>query len=158
MHKQRILSPQIQRRVKLLKTFSHLLVTATRSPFSVMSVCSVPQLCLTLCSPMDCSLPDSSVHGIFRARILDWVAASFSRGSSQSRDQTLVACIGRQMLYYLSHQRSLLFIMGTKLLVLAEGAQQKCQVFLPPPGPLLLIFSCITRSLHSFIVSMNLSK
>ena len=40
--------------------------------------CSVPQLCLTLCDPMDHSLPGSSVHGIFLARILEWVAISFS--------------------------------------------------------------------------------
>ena len=42
----------------------------------------VTQSCLTLCDPMDCSLPGSSVHGIFQARILEWVAISFSRGSS----------------------------------------------------------------------------
>ena len=39
--------------------------------------------CLTLCDPMDCSLPSFSVHGVFQARILEWVAISFSRGSSQ---------------------------------------------------------------------------
>ena len=38
--------------------------------------------CLTLCNPMDSSLPGFSVHGIFRARILEWVAIPFSRGSS----------------------------------------------------------------------------
>ena len=42
----------------------------------------VAQLCLTLCNPMDCSLPGSSVHGILQARIPEWVAISFSRGSS----------------------------------------------------------------------------
>ena len=42
------------------------------------SWCSVTQSCLTLCDPMDCSLPGSSVHGIFQARILEWVAISFS--------------------------------------------------------------------------------
>ena len=45
------------------------------------------QLCLTLCNPMDCSLPGSSVHGILQARILEWAAISFSRGSSRSRDR-----------------------------------------------------------------------
>ena len=49
------------------------------------------QLCLTLCDPMDYSLPGSSFHGILQARILEWVAISFSRGSSQSRDQTWVS-------------------------------------------------------------------
>ena len=38
--------------------------------------------CLTLCDPMDCSLPGSSVHGILQARMLEWVAIPFSRGSS----------------------------------------------------------------------------
>ena len=42
-------------------------------------VSEVVQLCLTLCDPMDCRLPGSSVHGIFQARILEWVAISFFR-------------------------------------------------------------------------------
>ena len=46
----------------------------------------VAQSYLTLCDPMDYSLPGSSVHGIFQARVLEWVAISFSRGSSQPRD------------------------------------------------------------------------
>ena len=46
----------------------------------------VAQSCLTLCDPMDCSLPGFSVHGILQARILEWVTISFSRGSSQPRD------------------------------------------------------------------------
>ena len=46
----------------------------------------VAQSCPTLCNSMDCSLPGSSVHGIFQARILEWVAISFSRRSSRSRD------------------------------------------------------------------------
>ena len=47
----------------------------------------------TLCDPMDCSLPHSSVHGIFQARVLEWVAISFSSGSSRPRDQIQVSCI-----------------------------------------------------------------
>ena len=46
----------------------------------------------TLCDPMDCNPPGSSVHEIFQARILEWVAISFSRGSSQPRDRTQVSC------------------------------------------------------------------
>ena len=49
------------------------------------------QSCSTLCDPMDCSLPGSSVRGIFQARILEWVAISFSRGSSWPRDRTQVS-------------------------------------------------------------------
>ena len=48
----------------------------------------VTQSCLTLCDPMDCSLPSSSVHGILQARVLEWVAISFSRGYSRPKDQT----------------------------------------------------------------------
>ena len=51
------------------------------------------QLCPTLYDPMDCSPPGSSVHGIFQARILEWVAGFFPQGSSQSRNQTQVSCI-----------------------------------------------------------------
>ena len=51
------------------------------------------QSCLILCSPMDCSLPGFSVHGILQARILEWVAVPSSRGLSQPRDQTRVLCL-----------------------------------------------------------------
>ena len=51
------------------------------------------QSCLTLCNHMDCSLPGSSVHGIFQARVLEWVAISFSRKSSWPRDRTQVSHI-----------------------------------------------------------------
>ena len=53
----------------------------------------VAQSCPTLCDPMDCSLPGSSIHGIFQARILEWVAISFSRRSSRPRDWTWISCI-----------------------------------------------------------------
>ena len=65
----------------------------------------IVQLCPILCDSMDCSLPASSIHGISQARILEWVAISFSRGSSLSRDQTWVSCI-QWVLYQLSHQGS----------------------------------------------------
>ena len=52
------------------------------------------QSCPTLCDPVDCSLPGSSVHAILQARVLEWGAIAFSRGSSQPRDWTRVSCIG----------------------------------------------------------------
>ena len=64
-----------------------------RRPHVYLVKSEVAQSCPTLCDPMDCSLPGSSVHGIFQARILEWVAISFSRGSSQPRDQTRVSLI-----------------------------------------------------------------
>ena len=51
----------------------------------------VAQSYLTLCDPMDCSLPGSSIHGILQARVLEWVAVSFSRVSSQTRDRALLS-------------------------------------------------------------------
>ena len=58
-----------------------------------VTITEVIQSCPTLCDPMDYSPPGSSIHGILQARILEWVAISFSRGSSQPRDQTQVSCI-----------------------------------------------------------------
>ena len=60
-------------------------------------------LCLTLCDPIDCSPPGSSVQEILRARILEWAAMPSSRGSSQPRDGnhiSCVSCIGRWFLYH----------------------------------------------------------
>ena len=68
--------------------------------------CLVTQSCPTLCDPMDYSMPDSSVLGIFQARILEWVAISFSRGSSWPRDWTSHLHY-RQLLHCLKHQRSI---------------------------------------------------
>ena len=57
----------------------------------------VTKSCLTLCDLKDCSLPGSSFHGIFQARMLEWVAISFSRGSSWPRDWTCIACISSKL-------------------------------------------------------------
>ena len=65
--------------------------------FACMHVCA--QSCPTPCYPMDCSSPDSSVLGILQATILEWVAISFSRGSSQAKDQTCESCTGKQILH-----------------------------------------------------------
>ena len=60
--------------------FPHLSDIYKSVTVSIFCESEVAQLCPTLCDPMDCSLPGSSVHGIFQARILEWVAISFSRG------------------------------------------------------------------------------
>ena len=59
--------------------------------FTLYVLSLVVQSCLTLCDTMECSPPGSSVHGILQARILQWVAIPFYRGSSQLRDQTQVS-------------------------------------------------------------------
>ena len=51
----------------------------------------VAQSCPTLCDPMDCSLSGSSIHGVFQARVLEWIAISFSRGSSRPRNRAWVS-------------------------------------------------------------------
>ena len=76
--------------------------------FLKKSESEVAQSCPVLCDPMDCSLPGSSVHGIFQARVLEWAAISFSRGSSQPRDRTWVSCMANRCFTTLSHQGSLL--------------------------------------------------
>ena len=66
-------------------------------------VCMRAELCQTLCDSMNCRPLDSSVHGNFQARIREWVAISYARGSSGSRNWTRVSCvswIGRQILYH----------------------------------------------------------
>ena len=73
---------------------TYLPIQRPRDPSVCVCVCVlIAQWCLTLCDPMDQSPPGSSVHGILQARILEWVAISFYRGSSQSRDGTWVSCI-----------------------------------------------------------------
>ena len=75
---------------------------------------SVTQSCLTLCKLMDCSLPGSSVHRILQARILEWIAMLFSRGSSRPRHRTWVSRIAGRFFFFfffyrLSHQGSYLW-------------------------------------------------
>ena len=78
-------------------------------PCGLMIPWHFEMLCIALCvfawslQPMDCCLPGSSVHGVFQARILEWVSVSFSGGSSRPRDLTCVSCIsytGRWILYH----------------------------------------------------------
>ena len=80
---------------------------------------------LILWHPMDCSLPDSSVPGIFQARILEWVAISYSRESSWPKDQIHISCIsctGRQILYHCTTWEANLFKKGYWA---SEGKKQK---------------------------------
>ena len=67
---------------------------ATWKNFSLRLKLACAQSCPTLCDSMDCSLPGSSVPGIFQARILEWVAISYSQESSWPRDLTRISCIG----------------------------------------------------------------
>ena len=79
----------------------------------------VAQSCPTLCNPTDCSLPCSSVHGIFQARVLEWFVISFSKRSSWPRDRNWVSSISRRSFYCLSHQGSL-YILKPWLIVISK--------------------------------------
>ena len=63
---------------------------STKNPLCTSCCCSVAQLCLTLCDPMDCSPPDCCLHGIFQVRIPEGVTISYSRGSSPPSDPARV--------------------------------------------------------------------
>ena len=72
----------------------------------------VAKLCLTLCDPMDYRLPGSSVHGILQARILEWVAITFSRGSFQSREWTQVSHVAGRFFTIWAMQQTLAWFLG----------------------------------------------
>ena len=97
----------------------------------------VTQSCPTLCDPMDCSPPGSSVHGILQARILEWVAIPFARGSCWSRDQNQISCIaGRFFIIWATRE-------------VPEGYLVKLGwVSYPGPNVLLLNFHCLTSGLE----------
>ena len=78
-----------------------------------LSVTLADSLSPTLCDPMDCSLSGSSIHGLFQARVLEWIAISFSRGIFPTQGSNLGLPHCRQTLYCLSHQGSRLsFLQG----------------------------------------------
>ena len=82
-----------------------------KSPLGTYWVSEVTQSCPTLCDPMDCSLPSSSVHGILQARVLEWGAISFPRGSSWPRDWTWVSCIAGRFLTNLAMREARILIL-----------------------------------------------
>ena len=86
--------------------------------YCVSIIILVAQSCLTLCHPMDCSLPGSSVHRILQARILEWVAISFSRGSSWPKDQTWISCIEGKFLTFWTTREA---CVSTGLLFFSNG-------------------------------------
>ena len=74
-------------------------IPASYNKSYLILLCVCVQSCPTLCSPMDCSLPGSSIRGILQARILGWAAISSPREPSQPRDWTRVSCTARQILH-----------------------------------------------------------
>ena len=89
-------------------------------------VCMHVQLYLSLCDPMNCNPPGSSVHGTFQAKILEWIAISFSRGSSQPTDWTHVSCIsctGGQILYHCATWEAPIYVYNHQIVT---GSSQSC--------------------------------
>ena len=101
--------------------------------------CSVAQLCSTLCNPMDCSLPGSSVHGISQERTLEWVAIPFSRGSSQCRDQSRVSCIaGKFFTIWTTRTSAHKIVLPWTAKALAAPRVDKEILSLQHPAPIIL--------------------
>ena len=99
--------------------------------------------CLTLCDPMDLSPPGSSVYSIFQARILEWIAIPFFRGSSPPRDRTCISCIsclGRRVLYHWRYQGSMWLRRGLYQRTGAEA--EKCAVNYLAPSEARLFPDC----------------
>ena len=124
----------------------------------VLKTCFVVEVwspsCVQLfCNPMDCS-PLGSVHGLFQARILEWVAISFSRGSSWTRSQIHVSCIGRWILYHWATRGALNLLylnffvwwpLETNMMNLSGFFRERCLCFywrLPSPFDLVNESSC----------------
>ena len=80
-----------------------------------------------LSDPMDCSLPGSSIHGILQARILEWVAISFSRRSSPPWDRTCISRIGRLILYHLATWEALQYCSRLLILIAAAPSAKSLQ-------------------------------
>ena len=101
---------------------SHVIVTCVHA-------CSVIQFCLTLCHPMDCGPPGSSVHEILPARILEWVATSYFRGSSGPKDRThvsWVSCIDRQILYHWATWKALVIYINQSVSSVGQSCPTLC--------------------------------
>ena len=113
------------------------------------SLCVRAQLCPTLCNPVDCSPPGSSVHGVSQARILEWVAISFSRGSSLPRDQSWVFCIASR--FFITEPP------GKPLQLYGMGPKGAVAVWHIPIHPCLWIASVTASRVHSVVARLGSS-
>ena len=109
------------------------------------------QSCVTLCDPVDGSPPGSSLHGIFQARILECIAISYSRGSSQVRDQTRVSsvsCPGRLILYLGATWKALFSIPFPNTVAVCSLAGDTIRKQISMKLPMLLQFSSVQSLSH----------
>ena len=110
----------------------------------------VTQLCPTLCDPMDCSPPGSSVHGISHTRIWEWVAIPFSKGSSQPSEWTWVSCIAGRFFTIKATVRNLDGSAGKQSAWSTENMRDMCLIpgwWRSPGGGIdnLLQYSCLKK-------------
>ena len=117
----------------------------------------VAQSSPTLCDTMDCSPPGASVHGIFQARILGWVAIPFSRESSQPKDRTRVTCTAGRRFYHLSHQGSRRGIQPQTSVVGGGNCAPAQGHRGPEPGPRAqpVLFTAFTAASSSWVTSSH---
>ena len=121
--------------------------------------CLAAQSCLTLCDPMDCNPPGSSVYGILQARILEWVAIPFSRGSSWPKDWTQVSCIagGFFTAEPPGKPQTSKYLYLFKIFIYLAAPSRRCNMWdLIPwpgikPGPPALGVHWTTREVHKYL-------
>ena len=110
------------------------------------------QSCPTLCNPMDCSLSGSSVHGIFQARVLEWIAIFFSRGSPWPRNRTRVSCIaGRRFTVGAIREAQLKSLLAVFINPLHGRYYKSCKQF-------FMMSQWILQVRHSRIIHVNTYK
>ena len=111
----------------------HIYILALLIYYTLVVICfvlcviylEVAQSCPTLWDPTDCSLPDSSVHTIFQARVLEWVAISFCRRSSQPRDWTWASCIaGRWFTVWATREATVIYLIWNQ-----KRAREPCLIY-----------------------------
>ena len=102
----------------------------------------VAQLCLTFCNPTDCSPPDSSVYGILQAKVLEWIAIPFTRGSSRPRYETLVSFIAGRFFTIWVTGKSLVTRDKDWLFTSQQGAGYECLSWTPPVSYLRRLTDC----------------
>ena len=113
------------------------------------------QLCLTLCYPVEGNLPGSSGYGILQARILEWVAMPFSRGSSLPRDRnqvSCISCIGRRVLYHYCHLGNHTLHTSPQILtikIVLRKQLERVQGFLSISCPGFLVW-CLSLKCYTF--------
>ena len=109
--------PHIIMRIKCIHIGKLLGTVSVPSRLSIRTMCVHAQLCLSL-TPWTCQ---ASVHGISQARILEWVAVSYSRGSSWPRDRTYISCTDRFILYHWATWEAHIWISCYELLLMCFG-------------------------------------